>query len=62
MHAKFSSIVHCSKLKQFIIGFFLSAYVYISLSTGWRVLKLGKATDWTPRSTAIGGIYFDDEN
>jgi hypothetical protein len=34
---------------------FLSVYVFISLSTGRRVLKLGKA-DWTSRSTAIGRI------
>jgi hypothetical protein len=48
---------------KFIFGVFgFSKCLGISLSTGRRVLKLGKATDWTLRSTAIGRIYFDDEN
>jgi hypothetical protein len=34
----------------------------VPLSTGWRVLKLGKTTYWASRSTAIGRIFFDDEN
>jgi hypothetical protein len=59
-------VVNYLRLKSFfrcsVLVAFLSVYVYISLSTGWRVLKLGKATEWTSRSTVIGRIYFDDEN
>jgi hypothetical protein len=57
-----STVLQTQTVFFFVFLAFLSVYVCISLSTGQRVLKLGKATDWTSRSTVIGRIYFDDEN